>query len=179
VLALSGLCLAVALLAGYLAQASAAPGAATVSRAAYAPLRQYYLTQNSDYNGSQPKGACADGYHMASLWEILDPSGLRYNTSLGEDRADSGMGPPSYSFGWVRTGYGSDSSAVAGQANCDVWSSTSGYGTVVALPADWTPSAQDIHVWDASFRSCSSTAAVWCVEDPGEPHKVYLPLVLR
>jgi hypothetical protein len=65
--------------------------------------RKFYLTQDG-YDGSQALSACAQGYHMASLWEILDPSNLSYDTSLGATVADSGSGPPNGS-GWIRTGF--------------------------------------------------------------------------
>ena len=57
--------------------------------------RSFYLTQ-TEHTGSQALTACAEDYHMASLWEILDPSNLRYNTELGYTRADSGSGPQSH-----------------------------------------------------------------------------------
>jgi hypothetical protein len=135
-----------------------------------ATLRQYYLTEADTYTGSQPKTACAAGYHMASLWEILDPSNLRYNINLGYERADIGTGPPTATFGWIRTGYDSNdgSTSAAGQANCSVWSidSSGKYGTTVRLPSNWKDSnQQDIAVWDAGLRECSETAPAWCVAD--------------
>jgi hypothetical protein len=47
---------------------------------------------------------------MASIFEILDTTSLRYDTTLGFQTADSGSGPPSgdnglLHAGWVRTGY--------------------------------------------------------------------------
>ena len=57
------------------------------------PRKAYYLTQTT-HNGGQARSACAAGYHMASLWEILDTSNLRYNTELGFTQEDSGFGPP-------------------------------------------------------------------------------------
>jgi hypothetical protein len=104
---------------------------------------------------------------MASLWEILDPSNLKYNTDLGQTWADdSGQGPLSYFSGWVRTGYGSSTAATAGQGNCDAWtSSLSGdYGTTAYLPSDW-PAGQDIHVWKVETLGCGWYTKVWCVED--------------
>jgi hypothetical protein len=138
------------------------------AQSSYAPLRQYYLTSSYAYNGSQATSACAAGYHMASLWEILDPSNLRYNTSLGDSRADSGMGPPTVSFGWVRTGHNNDTGTTPGQANCNSWSSSSGAhsGTTVRLATDWSDATQqDMFVWDVGVRACSDTAPVWCVAD--------------
>ena len=43
--------------------------------------KSFYLTKTS-HNGSQVLTACAEGYHMASLWEIFDTSNLRYDTAL-------------------------------------------------------------------------------------------------
>jgi hypothetical protein len=135
-------------------------------------MRQYYLTQNETYVGSQPDetGACAVGYHLASLWETLDPSNLRYNVNLGQTRMDAGMGPPGSSFGWVRTGYVSDDGAITdpGQANCSAWTSGSAgnYGTVVELPSEWkNTDEQDVSVWTAALRECSQAAPAWCVAD--------------
>jgi hypothetical protein len=128
-------------------------------------MYKYYLTQSSNHNGSQPLDACASGYHMASLWEILDPSAVRYDPYWGDSRADSGQGPPTVTAGWVRTGYNRNNGSVPGQANCNAWTSTTGYGTVVSLPFNWTPASQDVHVWDAAFRACSNQAAVWCIAD--------------
>ena len=136
-------------------------------------MRQYYLTADGNYIGSQPDtDACATGYHMASLWEVLDPSNLRYNVNLGYDRLDIGMGPPSATFGWIRTGYlshnGSNPAHEAGRPNCGTWSigSAGYYGTVVRLPSDWMQTdQQDVSVWDAALRECSEVAPAWCVAD--------------
>ena len=159
------------------AQVVAGAQESAVSVTAYSPMRRYYLAQDT-YDGSQPVDACAGGYHMASLWEIADPSALRYDSALGYNRSDVGAGPPSFIEGWVRTGYNSDSGTVPGQANCAAWSATSGYGTVVGLPADWSGTGQDIGVWDAAFRTCASTAGVWCVADAVGSGTCLDPLVL-
>ena len=57
------------------------------------PRKSFYLTRVT-HNASQALSACAEGYHMASLWEIHDPSNLRYDTELGFTTDDSGFGPP-------------------------------------------------------------------------------------
>ena len=159
------------------------------SLAASAGMRQYYLTttyhngagaDGTDGNGA---GVCADGYHFASLWEILDPSNLKYDTDLGMVRDDSGQGPPTFPYfgGWVRTGYSSNTSSTPGQANCDAWtSSDSGdYGTTAYLPNDWT-AGQDIHVWEVDTDTCDIAVLfrVWCVAD-NVSTSVYLPLILK
>ena len=137
-------------------------------------IRGYYLTKKIDsYLGSQAggingdgAGVCACGYHFASLWEILDPSNLKYNTNLGYDQDDSGYGPPSFISGWVRTGYSSNNNSNPGQANCNNWESTDGVGTIISLSSDWTNSDErDISVWDAALEGCNETVQVWCVED--------------
>jgi hypothetical protein len=78
-----------------------------------APIRGYYLTKNT-ITGSKVLTACATGYHFASIWEILNTSDLRYNTTLGRTNTNSGLGAPSISYnpdrsvvdapiGWIRT----------------------------------------------------------------------------
>jgi hypothetical protein len=140
-------------------------------------MRQYYLTKNPVSNATQALTACAVGYHMAAVWEILDPSRLKYNTALGAARDDSGQGPPSFLGGLVRTGYGSDDGTTPGQANCNAWTSNnpSHYGTYVQLPRSWSAGSGDTHVWEAGITFCSAPARVWCVAD----HVIYLPLILR
>jgi hypothetical protein len=68
----------------------------------FAP-RAFYLTQ-TQHTGGEALTACAAGYHMASLWEIFDPSNLRYESDLGRKNDDSGFGPPTGEVGWIRTG---------------------------------------------------------------------------
>jgi len=153
--------------------------------AASAGLRGYYLTQGT-YNGADADGTdgngagvCAEGYHFASLWEILDPSNLKYDTDLGMVRDDSGQGPPTYLGGWVRTGFGSSTSSTAGKGNCNAWDSGSSgdYGTYAYLPRDWE-AGQDIHVWEVSAPQCNLSGYVWCVADSVSV-PVYLPIILK
>jgi hypothetical protein len=131
-------------------------------------LRQYYLS-DSFVLGADADTSCAAGYHMASLWEILDPSNLEYNTEHGLTKADSGEGPPTDSeLGWVRTGYVSDDSNEPGLGNCNTWSTSSGssYGTCAGLSEGWEPLSPDVGVWNVSFFPCDlDFARVWCVED--------------
>lgn len=134
-------------------------------------LREYYLT-DTEHNGSQALTACADGYHMASLWEILDVSNLSYNTTLGFTFPDSGSGPPANTPGWIRTGFLSFGAGNSpGSANCQSWMSASNadHGTFVFLPSTWEDSpshpATNISPWLASTRSCLLVVQVWCVQD--------------
>jgi len=161
--------LLVGALLGYLllAHESAAASTRLASGTLSTGMRRFYLTKTK-YDGSQAASVsvCAEGYHFASLWEILGVSNLEYAQSLGETQDDSADGPPGSIFGWVRTGFSDDTSTTAGKANCSAWSTTSGNGTTAALAQDWTdPSNQEIHVWDVEYFGCSMTWRVWCVED--------------
>jgi hypothetical protein len=151
-------------------------------------LRQFYLSK-AYVRGNGAATACAEGYHFASMWEIVDPSNLKYNTSLGQTSPDSGAGPPTqlvgsgYSIpaqGWVRTGHDSSSEAVAGQGNCRAWLSfnPAHSGTVANLPAEWTGGTQDVGVWNTEVSACDNFVRVWCVQDHGL-FRVFLPLVVR
>jgi len=152
--------------------------------ASSASMRGYYLTKTlhngAEADGTDGNGAgvCAEGYHFASLWEIVDPSNLKYDTARGKTKADSGQGPLSGTIGWVRTGYVSNNGTTAGQANCAAWSGTSGNGTRARLPSDWTAGGQDIHVWEVGTTSCGASTYVWCVADNVSVH-IYLPIILK
>lgn len=129
--------------------------------------RQYYQTKTTHIAISAPN-ACAAGYHFASLWEIKDPSSLRYNTELGLTTFDSHLGPPSNSYGWVRTGgLLSLPPATAGVANCFGWESTAGddQGTIVGLGQSWVAPASQITPWLAEISACNQARGVWCVQD--------------
>lgn len=138
--------------------------------------RSFYLTQ-TQHNGSQALTACAQGYHMASLWEIFDISNLRYNTELGFTQSDSGFGPPSgfalenpiNAAGWIRSGGPSFDGGVTGPANCSVWTSefTGDLGTTVLLENNWAQSSPTtvISPWVGQTRACAALVRVWCVQD--------------
>ena len=138
--------------------------------------KYYYLTIES-YDGIEATGACASGYHMASLWEIVDVSNLVYDTSRGLTWDDTGEGPPVAYSGWIRTGHGSSVSGAPGEVNCQTWTSDSqdDYGTDAWLPSDWT-TGTDIGPWKVGKIQCSFSARVWCVQSP---FYVYLPLVIK
>ena len=135
-------------------------------------MRGYYRTKTNHFgdeaDGTDGNGAgvCAEGYHFASLWEILDPSNLKYNTTLGTINADSGQGPPALTLGWVRTGFGRSGSSTPGIGNCDGWDSRSDTyrGTRAYLASDWE-AGQDIYVWEVQTMRCDLGTGVWCVED--------------
>lgn len=133
------------------------------------PRRSYYLTQ-TEHNGAQAPTACAAGYHMASLWEILDPSNLRYDTQLGFTQADSGFGPPAALVeGWIRTGRDANSTGMPGFANCQAYMSDNllDQGTAVRLTSVWDSPAElrRVEPWSSDNIGCGNFRRVWCVQD--------------
>ncbi|HHO47724.1 MAG TPA: hypothetical protein ENN06_04615 [Desulfobacteraceae bacterium] len=56
----------------------------------------FYLTA-ANYHTNEALTACGAGYHMASLWEILNVTNLvyEYDNPAAYTKADSGYGPPS------------------------------------------------------------------------------------
>jgi hypothetical protein len=149
--------IAIAMIAGLVTESTAASG------------RRFYVTQNSVYDGAEALQACADGFHMASIWEILDVSNLRYDRTRGFTTTDSGFGPPSGVFGWVRTGWTPDVIPSAGIANCDAWRSNNHgfHGTMIELPIDWENISLGIEIgsWHAGPAACDFETRVWCVQN--------------
>ena len=131
-----------------------------------APARGYYLTTGT-FDGSHALAACTVGYHMASVWEVHEPSNLRYDNNLGFNVDDSGFGPPTGYGGWMRTGLVSNVSGVTGVGNCAAWSSNSASdnGTQVGLEQDYFDSGPGSLPWAGGFASCSFLNRVWCVQD--------------
>jgi hypothetical protein len=128
--------------------------------------RGFYLTP-ALHNGGTALSACARGYHMASLWEILDPSNLRYDTDLGVALADSGSGPPSGFRGWIRTGTFAGGGSEASFANCSAWQSQdpADSGAAVSLSPFSNEPGTLISPWNVIAFSCTTTIGVWCVQD--------------
>jgi hypothetical protein len=155
-------------LMGYLAfgHKDAAASSPQVSTVSSTGMRQYYLSTNQGY-GADADNHCEAGYHFASLWEIMDPSNLQYNNSLGQTRTDSGEGPPSNLGGWIRTGYLSSTFNTPGYGNCLNWNSVENtyYGTYANLPHDWSTGG-DMGIWKLAAGSCGTTnLPSWCVEN--------------
>ncbi len=129
------------------------------------PKRRFYDT-TGEFTGSQVLTACTQGFHMASIWEILDPSNLAYATELGRQASDSGSGPPN-TGGWARTGFGSIASGNG--ANCLAWTSSNfaERGTSVSLDGVLDDGiAHDAPPWRINnILPCNLSAPVWCIED--------------
>jgi hypothetical protein len=139
------------------------------------PRPLYYLAVGG-FTGAEATTACAEGFHFASVFEIIDPSNLRYDATRGATAPDSGSGPPQVTPGWIRTGDIAYESPTVGLANCgiidgDPWSSldAADRGTYLwledPLTADWNAPASKISPWSADTAPCNIPFAVWCVED--------------
>src|SRR6185436_762632 len=75
---------------------------------------------------------------------------------------DAGKGPPFSTLAFVRTGVSNPSAGntVAGNANCNVWTtnSTTEFGTVIALKPLWNESATSISPWEGIAKACNNAA---------------------
>jgi hypothetical protein len=141
--------------------------------------RHVYLTEPY-YYPDEALTACGPGYHMASLWEIADTSNwvYDYDHPAAHVQDDSGYGPPSHWYGWIRTGYWSSGDPITGTGNCQNWTSRSSgdMGTLVRLSRWWEAGPGEILTWFAYPCPCNEVGPVWCVADV---EALYLPLVLR
>jgi hypothetical protein len=145
-------------------------GAATTTSTA--PARHYYLTKGN-FNGNQPLTACTTGYHFASFTELSDPAVLTYNKSLGLSQPDDGAGPPSFAYGWVRSGYVSNSTISPGTpTNCSLWTSAANTDAGEAGVFDPNPASPGgaEPVFEFLDANCDATdrlvsVGVWCVEN--------------
>ncbi len=152
------------------------------------PTTSYYLTKDKTYTGATALSACSEGYHMASLYELLTSGKLQYlqDTALAyHGSPDMGYGPPSGLKGWIRTGNFPNIRHGSGVANCSVWSSenSSDEGSTIGFQPSWLfvndifgplpiiniPYQQQSQVapWfipDTDF--CNQQNYVWCIQDP-------------
>jgi len=131
-------------------------------RCSYRGTRRFYMTKGT-FTGGQALTACAAGYHMASRWELLDVSGLEYDTLLGRTEDDSGRGP-TWRGAWARTGVVSETLDGFAFPNCAVWtsSSQSHLGMTVYLNVGTVNSHPELGV---EVSSCNQESHVWCMED--------------
>jgi hypothetical protein len=135
-----------------------------------APTRRRFYLRNASVPGNATLTACPAGFHMASIFELLDVAALHYDATLPNAslRQDMGSGPPSSVIGWVRTGTG-NATVVGGVGsnNCGTWTSNDpGHnGTAVFLSNSLTEPATMISPWEASQFPCTQLLGVWCLED--------------
>lgn len=155
---------------GYREAAANAPTAQQSVSAGQDLSRKYYIT-SEEFISPQALSICEQGYHFASLWEVLDTSNLAYAHDLGAayKSGDLGGGPPTGMLGWIRTGYESEGdSGIPGRDNCNSWSTQdfSYNGSAAKLRSNWTAAAGNyFHGWEVTALDCSQKQGVWCVED--------------
>ncbi len=127
--------------------------------------RRFYLT-TATFAGNHQTNVCVAGFHMASLWEIHEPTQLEYDEGLGFTQPDSGSGPPAFEPGWVRTGYLDTASGTPGRSTCSGWISTNAAGSTVYLEQQWEdPTILVISPWVGEVKNCSTPQRAWCVEE--------------
>jgi Right handed beta helix region len=133
--------------------------------------KRYYLTNfwtQGAFDGATAANACESrpGFHMASLWEILDPSTLQYDFTYGEVVEPGSQGPPTARHGWLRTSNDGGNNG-PGEANCRGATSASSAdsGTISYIARDWGLGAQSTSPWIHQVLPCDTSARVWCVED--------------
>ena len=137
----------------------------------YAPPKKqsgksFYLTV-TDHDGAETPFACVPRFHMASIYEILEPTGLIYDSNLGVVQDDSGSGPPSLAFGWIRTGGVARGALTPFEANCDAYQSNtpSMDGTLGFLSDPGQGGTRIGSAWGGTIDSCDMPNPVWCVSD--------------
>jgi hypothetical protein len=126
--------------------------------------RKFFLSQNTAFPDAAPD-ACGRGYHMASLWELFDPTLLKYDAKRGATLSDAGSGPPAGLSGWIRTGGNPHPDPTPGIGNCMAWTSTSNldFGTVVSLNAgSWGLAGRTTSPWEVLVVDCDTMQQVWC-----------------
>jgi len=141
-----------------------------------ARTKRYFLTDDL-YPPTSAESACGSGYHMANLFELSQPSSMRYafDDARAFHNSIVGQGPPTGNRGWIKTGWDSPSAVnTPGFANCSVWTSVAAtdYGTAAKLPAIFSdPASGGVWAlvwgtpWATIAQPCHTEQRVWCVED--------------
>jgi len=149
---------------------------ALVAAIASSGRKRFYITDRTTlFAGDSALTACSSGFHMATFFEISEPSSLVYAWDAPNAwiRNDSGVGPPC-GEGWVRTGFTSSGQSTPGLGNCALWTSDAQgeFGTDVRLNCDFTnPTGGGSYdqilgtPWVTTVFECSTELQVWCVED--------------
>lgn len=126
-------------------------------------VRQF-LKSMSQGQADQATAACPSGFHMASLFDIMDPSAFSY---AGTKFVDTGEGPQTQLPAWIRTGsVFSETVDIIGRANCNSWTSNSPehFGTVASLGWD-NNLTMERFPWNVAVFPCDSFLPSWCAED--------------
>jgi hypothetical protein len=148
---------------------SSAEATPAASLAASSAGKRLFYLRSAWVAGNFATTQCNSGFHMASIWEILDVSNLSYDHTnpTAITRADAGVGPPAGSVGWVRTGNASSGTNIAGTGNCNNWTSGSVlyYGTAARLGTSWNTPPGQVALWGFETFECDTGVPTWCVQD--------------
>ena len=133
--------------------------------------RAFYLSK-IEVPGGAAQTACSAGFHMASIYEVLNVSALRYETTLGIEVGDLGQGPPGLSYGWIKTGLVGDP-----MHTCNGWTSSApgqyqGFAIRLNALAGSPAPAFGLQPWEflgfgdkETSASCDVKHNVWCIHD--------------
>ena len=130
-----------------------------------APPRRVYVTPGY-FEGDEVLTACARGYHLASYWEIREPSNFVYETRLGLTNADYQFGPPASKeagvtglWAWLDFGTVPDVTY-----NCNGWTGYAYHGYSASL--GMANPASTFYPFNIQVNRCNMKAHVWCASDP-------------
>jgi len=124
-----------------------------------------YFLSTGTFAGNAALVACGAGFHMASIYELLDTTGRAYDATRGTTAADSGTGPPAQIAGWVRMG-----GAASGASNCNGWTSNlaaqTGMRATLLTGISFGAAGTNVSPWQVGTTgTCDTAARVWCAED--------------
>ncbi len=131
--------------------------------------KKYYLTSKT-YPANQVLKACASGYHMASVLELINPERLIYNYSVLYalyQGGDQGHGPPINVSGWVR----SSNIPSLINASCEAgglpWTDTSqsNNGAIATSTVFWDINDVATHAMAITNDFCDALRNVWCIQN--------------
>jgi hypothetical protein len=130
----------------------------------------FYVTSGL-FAGNQALTACAAGYHLASYWEIHEPSNFAYDRGRGLRNANYQFGPP------VAEGSGTydplqawldNGRTPASNSNCSGWIDSSGsQGLTAYLASRETNYNTPYYLFGNT--DCGEQHHVWCASDPARP----------
>jgi hypothetical protein len=120
--------------------------------------RSVYLT-STYHSGADVANACAEGYHFASITELLGSYNMVYNPTLGTYYEYQAFGMLQGGEAWVKT--------ARAETSCVDWTSSdpNENGAVTSL-IDLTDDGLHNPQWYDFEASCDSEWRVYCVSDP-------------
>jgi hypothetical protein len=133
--------------------------------------RLFYVTPGL-FAGNQVLTACASGYHLASIWEIRDPSNFAYDTRRGLRNASYQAGPPAFLEAWLDDGQEPNVNH-----DCTGWTDSSGsFGRTAYLGIHYAGPV----FYELAQTDCGEEHHVWCASDAYLPTSTpYVPSSMK